>query len=103
VTVTSFIRGWPVVWVLDAWCWADTMEPAAGWGGAERPCPWCHLIADPNDGKGGVDPCLGVLPDVASACCGHGTRDGWIGAQRSGVRLRVTVDQSVDPVREATA
>ena len=25
-----------------------------------------------------ADPCIGVLPGVLYACCGHGTRDGYI-------------------------
>lgn len=28
--------------------------------------------------RGGVDPCLGVLPGVISACCGHGVGRGFI-------------------------
>ena len=31
-------------------------------------CPTCKLVR----GKDRVDPCLGCLPGVAFACCGHG-------------------------------
>ena len=32
------------------------------------PCPLCDRLPLP----GGEDPCLGVLPGVRNACCGHG-------------------------------
>ncbi len=38
-----------------------------------KPCPMCgeHQI-------NGCDPCLGRLPGVESACCGHGVKKGYI-------------------------
>ena len=33
-------------------------------------CPECKLDCEPK----GPDPCLGILPGVAHACCGHGDR-----------------------------
>jgi len=55
-------------------------------GGEDRPCPQCHLFAtwdgnpppesseaDPDYGcQMPPDPCLGWLPGVSNACCGHG-------------------------------
>ena len=35
-------------------------------------CGSCGRSADGSDGWGGPDPCLGLLPGVISACCGHG-------------------------------
>lgn len=35
------------------------------------PCPACAELPLP----GGEDPCLGVLPGVTSACCGHGRKE----------------------------
>lgn len=35
---------------------------------AKRPCKECKMIVT----QGKPDPCLGYLPDVAHACCGHG-------------------------------
>ena len=35
-------------------------------------CPVCLKQPDGSDGWGGPDPCLGLLPGVISACCGHG-------------------------------
>lgn len=51
----------------DRWCYADTGEPTVETHG-ERPCGCCgvHGAAD------GHDPCLGTLPGVMNACCGHG-------------------------------
>jgi hypothetical protein len=31
-------------------------------------CPHCNKARGPD----GVDPCLGILPGVKAACCGHG-------------------------------
>lgn len=31
-------------------------------------CPACHLVRGPDR----LDPCLGILPGVNFACCGHG-------------------------------
>ena len=35
---------------------------------APRTCKHCHL----SYGESLHDPCLGTLPDVVEACCGHG-------------------------------
>lgn len=46
--------------------------------------------------SGGPDACLGMLPGVANACCGHGTREGYI-QFTNGVTLRfdnVSVERS---------
>lgn len=55
--------------LLGVWRYTDTGEPIPGWGGEERACPGCGLTADGPDDP---DPCLGRLPGVRSACCGHG-------------------------------
>src|SRR5512144_3031650 len=49
-----------------------TLAPAKRW-----PCPCCGRMPLPIPGleewpELGADPCLGWLPDVAAACCGHG-------------------------------
>jgi len=38
---------------------------------SERPCPKCNVLAGWDD----PDPCLGLLPGVEGACCGHGHPD----------------------------
>lgn len=36
----------------------------------KRPCGHCYKFGNSNDGE--PDPCLGNLPGVTNACCGHG-------------------------------
>jgi len=68
----SFFRGHPVVHKDGQWHYEDTMEPA-GFGGEVRPCKKCGKVFEgSNDGK--ADPCLGELPGVDNACCGHGEK-----------------------------
>lgn len=62
-------------------------KPVPAEGGEEPPCPFCGKTA----GKGGVDPCLGILPRVESACCGHGEHEGWIRFEQ-GPTLAVRVE-----------
>jgi hypothetical protein len=49
--------------------YADDGETVDGQYGVERPCPRCHETADDYDSP---DPCLGQIPGVVGACCGHG-------------------------------
>lgn len=59
----------------DMWFYEDG-SPAEGPDGKEipRPCPCCGKLPTPE----GHDACLGELPGVKFACCGHGTRRGYI-------------------------
>jgi hypothetical protein len=43
---------------------------------ADKPkkCPKCHKLPDENE----HDACLGNLPGVKNACCGHGGHEGYI-------------------------
>lgn len=77
MSATGHVRGHEIEWDGDRDCWVfvDTGEATPGWGGAERPCHFCGLTAEP----GGPDPCLGWIEGVHSACCGHGVAEGWIG------------------------
>ena len=63
--------GHPIVWVDEKWLYEDTMEPIMGFGGEIRPCVKCGKLSNTGD----PDPCLGNLPGVDSACCGHGVRE----------------------------
>lgn len=50
------------------WVYEDTKEPVSdGW--QERPCGVCGK----DFTEEGHDPCLGTLPGVMNACCGHGS------------------------------
>lgn len=83
---TGMIRGRAVTWDAESevFRWTDNGQPATGWGGVERPCPACGLTAE-----GDEDPCLGILPDCESACCGHGG-EGWISRKSHDLTLIVS-------------
>lgn len=62
---TSLWRGHEIYFNDAHWVYADTGEPTAG---NERACGCCgrHNTEEGHDG------CLGTLPMVMNACCGHG-------------------------------
>ena len=66
----SYFRGHPIIYVEGRWVYADDGSPLPATGGEIRPCKKCGALFPL--GKGEVDPCLGVLPGVDNACCGHG-------------------------------
>ena len=70
-TVEAFsLRGHGIAFDFDGgqWIYKDTGAPTVG---NDRPCGYC--------GRGrtatGHDGCLGTLPGVRNACCGHGIMD----------------------------
>lgn len=67
----SRINGIEIVLSHGKWCWADNLEPI---GNTRRPCPHCGKLPT----RDGEDGCLGHLPGVMHACCGHGVEDGYI-------------------------
>ena len=67
----SRLNGVEVVFESGRWVWADTHEAV---GEGIRPCPHCGKLPGPN----GEDGCLGHLPGVMHACCGHGIEDGYL-------------------------
>ena len=74
----AHVRGHPIYWTPDedVWRYADGVVACRGWMKLpgvmeERPCISCGVEAPEIDGKY-PDPCLGLLPDVEYACCGHG-------------------------------
>lgn len=67
----SSLNGQAVVYEHGHWRWADTHDPI---GNDIRPCPHCGK----RPTKQGEDGCLGHLPGVVQACCGHGIEDGYI-------------------------
>ncbi len=87
----SHFRGWPIVWVehkekirklvlpngekvyAGYWAYENTGERLPATGGKVRPCKKCGKLFPLGEGE--VDPCLGVLPGVDNACCGHGIRE----------------------------
>jgi hypothetical protein len=74
----AYYRGHPVVCLEGEACerYANDLSPTVDPDGVglERPCVSCGLTAAPD----GPDPCLGTLPGVVSACCGHGVEEPYV-------------------------
>ena len=72
MTTTSYIYGHLAYYDTDAkvWRYADTDEVA----NEDRPCVRCGRMPTSE----GHDACLGTLPGVKYACCGHGVRKGYV-------------------------
>lgn len=70
VGATSTFRGHPIVWRDEGWLYVDDGSPAC-FRGEIRPCVKCGLLFNGST-DGQPDPCLGNLPGVDNACCGHG-------------------------------
>ena len=60
------LRGHDIVCVNNEWLYKDTMTPTVG---NERSCGHC----DKSNTSEGHDGCLGTLPNIMNACCGHGS------------------------------
>ena len=66
-TATSRFRGHDIELASNGWIFTDTGEPTADtW--QQRPCGHCGRHNTPE----GHDGCIGTLPGVMNACCGHG-------------------------------
>lgn len=65
MTATGYLRGHLMHYDGKQWRYSDTREPTVG---NRRDCGHCGLADTPE----GHDGCLGTLPGVANACCGHG-------------------------------
>ncbi len=78
IVACSYFRGHPVVCLAGEASerYADDMTPTVDAEGqsVERPCVQCGLLAAPD----GPDPCLGRLPGVSAACCGHGVDEPYV-------------------------
>ena len=66
MSVIGYWRGHAIRYVCDVWRYLDTGRPVSGQ--PDRPCGHCGLACTPE----GHDGCLGTLPGVRNACCGHG-------------------------------
>ncbi len=64
----SMWRGHKIQEINEQWVFVDTGEPVAD---SDRPCGYCHKYRTSE----GHDACLGTLPGVQNACCGHGQID----------------------------
>lgn len=112
--VKSEISGKTIIFLYSRWVWADTLEPVSevktnikGWLVVfrnnelvyedtlelitkKRPCKRCGKMST----KKGYDPCLGYLPGVSSACCGHGLGGGHI-IFNNGKKIEITNEQNI--------
>ena len=61
----EFLRGHKIELLNGKYVYSDTQTPTVG---NERDCGHC---GKPNT-KQGYDGCLGEIPNVMNACCGHG-------------------------------
>jgi hypothetical protein len=104
IVAYSYFRGHPVVCFTGEACerYADDLTPTVDEAGqsVERPCVQCGLLAAPD----GPDPCLGLLPDVKAACCGHGVDEPYVlmghGTVRGPQALDYFAHYGVGPRRE---
>jgi hypothetical protein len=69
VSVTSYSRGNKVYYDGEVWRYMDGAPDDDS-----RPCPRCGQHPTPE----GHDACLGTLPGVKAACCGHGVEDPYV-------------------------
>lgn len=65
--MSNKLRGHPIELRGGEWVFSDTGEPTVATY-KSRPCGHCRLRYTAE----GHDPCLGTLPGVVNACCGHG-------------------------------
>jgi hypothetical protein len=61
------LRGLEIFEIMGEWFYVHTLQPTADmW--EDLPCGHCGLHFTPE----GHDGCLGTIPGVMNACCGHG-------------------------------
>ena len=92
MAVKSYVHGHPVVFVGGFWQYEDTgihVAPKA------RTCKKCGEFNDDD-----FDSCLGKLPGVNNACCGHGIQGNSYIQFTNGITVRgFSVDNSKSEFR----
>lgn len=73
MTVKSYFRGHEVYFSNNSWYYTDD-DSLAGFDGEVRPCKKCGRVFQGSN-IGDPDPCIGDLPGVDNACCGHGIKE----------------------------
>ena len=66
--IKSYSRGHEIIFISGEWVYADIKKSILS---NERPCIKCGKMPTPE----GYDACIGFIPRVTSACCGHGKED----------------------------
>lgn len=92
----AYLRGRRIELVDNVFVYCDTGLPTAETH-KERPCGNCGKYSI-KDGHEEYDACLGKLPDLMNACCGHGTDNEayvqyWDGKVISGVDAIMTINE----------
>lgn len=95
---SNHLRGWPIYWDGKCWRYNDNHIKTVD---SVRPCGACGKIRTPV----GHDGCLGTLPGVSNACCGHGhEREAYIqfedGTEARGVDALHVFDRLVVPGKQ---
>ena len=68
--MSDYFRGYKIHNVENKWFFNDTKKlTIETW--EKRPCGYCGMYNTTE----GYDGCLGILPEVINACCGHGQED----------------------------
>ncbi len=67
----SWLRGHPIIWKNKKWVYENDGAAIPANGGKLRPCVKCDKLFPLEE----HDPCLGILPGVDNACCGHGIKE----------------------------
>ena len=98
----SSVGGHPIRWRDGKWVYEDGV-PLPGFGGPPlRPCGRCGEAMPSEEVADSADACLGLLPGVDNACCGHGTRSESYIQFANGVIVRwFVVDSPADPAGPA--
>lgn len=68
--MTDTLRGHKIEHNGKEWVFSDNKESTVKTH-RDRPCGYCNK----HDTAEGHDACLGTLPGVINACCGHGNHD----------------------------
>ena len=77
-SITTYARGHKIFldYHTSDWLYADTKEKYDT--NKPRKCKKCNKMPTPE----GHDACLGTLPDIQYACCGHGVGGAYMVATR---------------------
>lgn len=94
MTAEHYLRGHPMEFVDNEWVYSDTHESTVDtW--EERPCGHCGLHNTPEDHDG----CLGTLPGVMNACCGHGNiNDAYVQFEDGVIVRRKNAERAIDHI-----
>lgn len=65
----DYLRGHQIELENDVWVYSDDKSSVL-YNHKKRPCGKCNQFPTPE----GHDACLGTLPGLMNACCGHGFR-----------------------------